>query len=117
MAQFLQGIGRQVPHVEVSEFEKSYKELVQRTQLVVNSLSSLELRAVQLNTKELIELYYGTYNYEIAAREQLGETEKITTGSMIEKEKEAPASPAGEPALAADGQNQKENNKQELSSK
>ena len=86
MAQFLQGIGRQVPKVEVSDFEKSYKELGQRTHLIVNGLAPLGLRAVQLNTRELIELFYSTYNPEVSMREELTEPEKVITKRMITKE-------------------------------
>ena len=87
VAQFLQGIGRQVTRVEVSDFEESYKELVQRTQLIVNGLAALELRAVQLNTRELIELFYATYNPEVSMREELKKPEEVITKRMVSKEK------------------------------
>ena len=59
------------PVIDMTHFEEYRKELLQRAQGVASSLGALGLRAVQLTTQELIELYYQSYNPELAAREKL----------------------------------------------
>ncbi|MFC1656394.1 hypothetical protein ACFL14_00290 [Patescibacteria group bacterium] len=86
VAEFMQSIGRQVPKIEVTDFNNHYKELVERTSLIANSLHSVGVRAVQLNTQELIELYYNTYNPDIANQEELIKTEDIVTKKLIKKD-------------------------------
>jgi len=84
-AEFLQSIGRQVPKIEINNFDQYYKELAQRTRLIASSLSPMGLRAIQLNSQELIELYYNTYNPDIAVQEELIKIKDITTQKLITK--------------------------------
>ncbi len=85
-AEFLKGIGKQVPKVEVSNFDDNYKLLSQRTRLVVSGLNPLGLRAIQLNTQELTELYYNTYNPDTSMFEELTDTKNITTKQLLKKQ-------------------------------
>ncbi|MFH1749760.1 MAG: hypothetical protein ABH837_02620 [bacterium] len=82
VAEFLQGVGRQVPKVEITNFNEYYKELSQRTRLVASGLNPLGLRAIQLNTQELTELYYNTYNPDTSMLEELTDTKNITTQQL-----------------------------------
>lgn len=52
-------------------FEQLKTELGERTAIVSNGLASLGLSNVQLNTQELIELYYSSYNMDTARRQKL----------------------------------------------
>lgn len=52
-------------------FEQLKTELGERTSIVSSGLASLGLSNVQLNTQELIELYYSSYNMDIARRQKL----------------------------------------------
>lgn len=68
---------------EIKEFEKNKRELTQRAEVVAQGLGAMGLRAVQLNTEELAELFYSTYNPEIASRQKifnLGEVETPYVG-------------------------------------
>lgn len=52
-------------------FEEIKSELNDKTGLVSNGLASLGLSNVQLNTQEMIELFYTTYNLDTARRQKL----------------------------------------------
>lgn len=54
-----------------TQFEQRKRDLDMRVRQVVNGLQSMGLNAVQLDTQALIELYYGTYNPDIAFTEPL----------------------------------------------
>jgi hypothetical protein len=53
------------------KFDEIKTELEERTGLVSNGLASLGINNVQLNTQELIELFYTSYNLDIARRQKL----------------------------------------------
>jgi len=53
-------------HLSKNRFLKHRHELMQRVDHVIGGLNSLSLEAAVLSTQALIELYYGTYNPEIA---------------------------------------------------
>lgn len=53
------------------KFENAKTKLVQETQLISSGLASLGLKNVQLNTQEIIELYYSSYNMDTARRQKL----------------------------------------------
>ncbi len=69
---------------EIVDFEMHRKELVHRTEVVAAGLGSVGLRAAQLNTLELAELYYSSYNPELATRQKIASLADITT-PIIEK--------------------------------
>ncbi|MCX6806750.1 MAG: hypothetical protein NT135_01355 [Candidatus Berkelbacteria bacterium] len=49
-----------------TEFETFKKEVIQRANVVASGLGSLGLRCVQLDNHELVELFYGIYNLDLA---------------------------------------------------
>lgn len=79
--------GRPTKKLTTSEFQSFKKELLQRANLVASGLAGLGLRCLQLNTQELIELFYNTYNPELGSREKLLEAQELEA-EVIEKAKE-----------------------------
>ncbi|MFA7308987.1 MAG: hypothetical protein WC045_02835 [Patescibacteria group bacterium] len=57
--------------VTVNNFEDEKKSLRQKVQTVAQGLQGIGLRAAQLDTQELIELYYSTYNPDQATTQKL----------------------------------------------
>lgn len=53
------------------QFEKYKIEIVQRVQVIQGGLGSIGVRTAQLNTQQVVELLYGIYNPEEAAKEKL----------------------------------------------
>ena len=75
----------------VSPIAKAKEEILRRANLVSNSLGSLGLSSALLNTEELIDLFYATYNPDIAQRQKLFNVSNvdidiITTASKSRKE-------------------------------
>lgn len=68
---------------EIVDFEMHRKELAHRTEVAAAGLGSLGLRAVQLNTLELAELYYSSYNPELANKQKIMSLADITA-PMVE---------------------------------
>ncbi len=66
-----------VIHLKQKKFEKYRDELGKRVGYVLSGLSSTGLNAVQLDTQGLIELYYDTYNPEIAPQQKFVEANKL----------------------------------------
>ncbi len=60
-------------HVVINEadLEKAKNELRNRVQAVMQGLAQCNIQALPLDTQELIELYYDTYNPDTATRQQL----------------------------------------------
>lgn len=80
----LTGLGRifkpaQVVTVGAAEFEAAKTELSQRVQLVTSGLTQVGLRAIPLNTQELIDLYYTSYNPDVAANQKLIDAAQLQT--------------------------------------
>ncbi|MDD5731454.1 MAG: TraC family protein [Patescibacteria group bacterium] len=57
--------------VEISDMEVETKYLMQKTETVASGLQSIGIRALQLDTQELIELFYGAYNPDQSTRQKL----------------------------------------------
>jgi hypothetical protein len=53
------------------QFAQGKEELTSRTQLISSGLASLGLNNIQLNTQEVIELLYSSYNMDISRRQKL----------------------------------------------
>jgi len=68
-------------HLKISEtdFETYSKELRQRAQIVAQGLGGMGLHCRQLNTKEIIEVFYEIYNPEVAGKERLTDPEEISS--------------------------------------
>lgn len=73
----LLGGRKTTPHFTLEQFARYKQEMEERVNVVISGLSSLGLRAVQLNTQELVELYYGIYNPEEASTEKLIDVEEL----------------------------------------
>ncbi len=63
--------------VKAREFELAREELQKRVSQVVNSLSSIGLKTIALNTEELIELVYNSYNMDNAAPIKIKSIEEL----------------------------------------
>lgn len=74
---FLLGGRKTVPHYTEEQFARYKEELNERVNVMVSGLSSIGLRAVQLNTQELVEFFYGIYNPEEAAEEKLIDVDEL----------------------------------------
>jgi hypothetical protein len=68
-------------HVTVNEteLEAAKTELRNRVQAVLNGLLQSNIQALPLDTQELIELYYDTYNPDTATRQQLKNFDDLST--------------------------------------
>lgn len=71
-----------VMRLKEERFQKRKADLEMRVRQVVGGLESMGLQVVLLNTQALIELYYATYNPDIAFSEQLGKIEEIQVESI-----------------------------------
>lgn len=70
---FLNLFNTKEQHVVINEadLEKAKSELRNRVQAVMQGLGQCNIQALPLDTQELIELYYDTYNPDTATRQQL----------------------------------------------
>ncbi len=68
--------------VKEERFQERKHDLESRVRQVASGLESMGLQAVQLNTQALIELYYTTYNPDIAFAEELQPTEQIQVDTL-----------------------------------
>lgn len=81
---FLGGLGglfdRSEKHVVINEaeLENAKTELRNRVQAVLSGLSQCGIQGLPLDTQELIELYYDTYNPDTATRQQLKDFGNMT---------------------------------------
>ncbi len=67
-------------HVVINEadLEKAKSELRNRVQAVLSGLMQSSIQGLPLDTQELIELYYDTYNPDTATRQQLKNFDQLT---------------------------------------
>ncbi len=83
------------PVITVTEedFHKSKQELAQRMALVASGMGQIGIRAIALGTQELIDLYYGWYNPDVAANEKLIDASQLQTPVVTKGEGTAPRGP------------------------
>ncbi len=67
-----------VTRIDTATYEKARTEIKNRVDNVTAGLFQVGVQAVQLNTKELGELYYNVYNPDTAVREPLGNFDSVT---------------------------------------
>ncbi len=60
-----------------SRFKKRKNDLVQRTEHIINGLNSVGLSGVVLDTQALIELFYNSYNPDMADKQKLADVGKL----------------------------------------
>lgn len=58
-------------------FRKRREDLMQRVRTIQGNLNSMGLKSVALDTQQLIELYYRSYNPELIDTEKMQDTENI----------------------------------------
>lgn len=86
-----------VTKIDTATYEKAKTEIKNRVDGVMAGLFQIGIQSVQLNTKELGELYYNFYNPDTAVREPLGNFES-TTALFVKrgnKEESAPTTNLG----------------------
>lgn len=71
-------------------YDKAKDEIKNRVDSVTSGLFQIGVKSVQLNTKELGELYYNVYNPDTAVREPLGNFEDVTSTYVQKGAGEAP---------------------------
>ncbi len=71
--------------VKVSQerFLSRKKDLMQRVDLVATGLGNMGLNVVMLNTQNLIELYYNSYNPKISEHQKLTDIEKLEVDQQM----------------------------------
>lgn len=74
--------------IKVSDttFKRYKDQLTERANTVASGLGGLGLHCVQLTTEEIIELFYGIYNPEVADIERFSDVEDLTSSLVTEKE-------------------------------
>ncbi len=80
--------GKKSPIALGKRFEKIKTDLTERASIVSNGLAALGLSNIQLNTQELVELFYITYNPDTARRQKLFSISNVDA-SIIKHIKEA----------------------------
>lgn len=83
--------------IDKATYDKARDEIKNRVDAVMSGLFQIGVQSVQLNTKELGELYYNMYNPDTAVREPLGDFENITSTYV----RKAPTSPGPSPQEGA----------------
>lgn len=68
-----------ITKIDTVTYEKAKTEIKNRVDGVMAGLFQLGIQSVQLDTKELGELYYNFYNPDTAVREPLGNFESVTS--------------------------------------
>lgn len=76
--------------VDHAQYEKAKDEIKNHVDSVMSGLFQLGVKCVQLNTKELGELYYNFYNPDTAVREPLGNFQDVTAMYVRKGQGEAP---------------------------
>lgn len=65
--------------IDEASYAKAKEEIGNRVSAVMSGLYQMGVKSVQLNTKELGELYYNIYNPDTAVREPLGDFDNVTS--------------------------------------
>lgn len=85
-------IGNNQTHVVINEaeLEEAKTELRNRVQAVLAGLQQCGIQGLPLDTQELIELYYDTYNPDTATRQQLKNFDDVTAPVITKGTGQAP---------------------------
>ncbi|AHB42182.1 hypothetical protein RAAC3_TM7C00001G0320 [Candidatus Saccharibacteria bacterium RAAC3_TM7_1] len=65
--------------IDQAAYDKAKDEIKNRVDAVMSGLFQLGVKSVQLNTKELGELYYNIYNPDTAVRQPLSDFDNVTS--------------------------------------
>ncbi len=69
---------------------KAKTELTNRVQSVVSGMLQMGVQAIPLDTQELIELYYNSYNPDTATRQTLKQSDMFAVPVITKGEGQAP---------------------------
>ena len=78
-----------------NDFAAYKEELAQRVALVAGGLSQIGVRNIPLNTQELIDLYYSSYNPDVAQQQRLVEAGELQTAAVTKGVGDSPQQLAG----------------------
>lgn len=84
-----------VTKIDTFTYDKAKTEVKNRVDGVIAGLFQIGIQSVQLNTKELGELYYNFYNPDTAVREPLGDFTDVTSIFVKKGQPEAPKQGGG----------------------
>ena len=87
---FLKPDKQQKVTIDQASYTKAKDEISNRVNAVMSGLFQMGIKSVQLNTKQLGELYYNMYNPDTAVREPLGDFENLTSTYVQKGEGIAP---------------------------
>lgn len=76
--------------IDEASYAKAKDEIGNRVNAVMSGLFQMGVKSVQLNTKELGELYYNIYNPDTAVREPLGDFDNVTSTYVTKGQGDAP---------------------------
>ena len=76
------------PDIGATEFKQYREELLQRINVIMSGLTPLGLRSIPLDTQQLIELFYQTFNPEEGGKERLAD-ENLLVSPLVESESAA----------------------------
>jgi type IV secretory pathway VirB4 component len=81
-------------HIVINEqdLERAKTELRNRVQAVLSGLMQSNIQGLPLDTQELIELYYDTYNPDTATRQQLKNFDDLTVDVVTKGQGQSPQS-------------------------
>lgn len=81
----ISNIFKPTPTITVSsvDFDNYKKELAQRVQQVASGLNQIGIRAIPLNSQELVDLYYSSYNPDVAPNQKLIEASQFQTAAVM----------------------------------
>jgi hypothetical protein len=89
---FAELFSKREQHVTINEadLEKAKSELRTRVQTVLSGLLQANIQGLPLDTQELIELYYDTYNPDTATRQQLKNFDDLSADMITRGQGNAP---------------------------
>ncbi len=96
---FLKPEKQHTVNIDQAAYTKAKDEINNRANSVMSGLFQMGIRCTQLNTKQLGELYYNTYNPDTAVREPMKDYEQLTSTYVKKGEGLAP-----QPHLEKDAQ-------------
>lgn len=87
---FLKPDQQQRVTIDQNAYTKAKEELGNRVNAVMSGLFQMGIKCAQLNTKQLGELYYNTYNPDTAVRQPMGNFDKLTSTYVNKGQGNAP---------------------------
>ncbi len=78
-----------------ADFTAFKTELAQRVQLVASGLGQMGIRNIPLNSQELVDLYYSSYNPDVAQNQKLVDAAELQTAAVTKGVGQTPPPIAG----------------------